>query len=163
MFLLYFLHNIFPGNQEKIPQNQNFQKIFLFCVRNIILSKCTKFEVPTTHSLREKKYTLGSHFFWNFPNELNGMNLFWWILLILGSNLLWNSKIRCTSRRCNFLQSSHSSMMLYIFEKYSSRSLDSRCLFDEMENLTPPKIELKFIEFWKNPECRFAQLHLIRS
>ena len=47
----------------------------------------------------------------------------------------------------NFFHRSRSPMMLYVFEKYFSRSLDSRCLFDEMENLTPPKIELKFIEF----------------
>ena len=67
------------------------------------------------------------------------------------------SEKMASSPRRNFFHRSRSLMMLYIFEKYFARSLDSRCLFGEMIILVPPKIGSKFIEFWKNPESRFAQ------
>ena len=120
---------------------------------------CTKYEVPTSSELRALNYTLGVIDFQNFPNEVNGLNLFWrfsWIWVRISEIFV---DLLPSSTACNFFHRCRQPKKVYVFEKYSSRSLHFRCLFGETRNLTLSKNTIKFIEFHKNPESRSAQPH----
>ena len=120
---------------------------------------CTKYKVPTSSELRALNYTLRSIDFQNFPNEINGLNLFWrfsWIWVRISEMFV---DLLPSSRGCNFFHRCRQPKKVYVFEKYSSRSLHFRCLFSETRNLTPSNHTMKFIEFHKNPKSRSAQPH----
>ena len=156
MFCAYFSAHFFVKVKKKSWKNKYFIKIDFWAIGNHIFSTYTKFEVRAIYRLGEKKSTK-RNILWTF-------SMFRLRISVRIYHLRWGfpdfTKKLPSSPRHIFFHRSRSPMMLYVFEKYFSRSLDCRCLFDEMRNLTPPKIGWKFIDFQKNPKSRFAQPHL---
>ena len=146
--------NIKKSKTSKNILNLRWKSYFIHAYK--IWSRCD------LQALRKKIHNL-LHFLKIYqmnPTIYNGMNSLWRDRLILGSNPVKILHHRLSSTRCNFFHRSRSPIRVYIFEKYSSRSLHFRCLFDETSNPGRSKTGMKFIEFRKIPESRFSQPHL---
>ena len=84
------------------------------------------------------------------------LNISQWFWLGFWSNPLKYHDLLLSLYLCNFFHRSHSPTKLYVFEKYSSRSLQKRCLFEKSGSLRIFTGMWSWLSWSKNPNLSSA-------